>query len=190
MFGPRPGDYGTPERHVPETREFDAPTQAVQALGRESWGYRSDEDYYSDRHIIESIDRVLAMGGDYILNVGPKADGSLPEENLSTLAQVRSGATRSGLRIRPVLCGAAGRWTKMVWTSARTWSTSAGPVLPRWIPISVRSCSSVRWLPASWREQERPPIYPPTIGLSGLLTSTAHGPRSLLPTLNKTNSPI
>ena len=73
---------------VPEAREFDAPTQAVQALGRESWGYRSDEDYYSDRHIIESIDRVLAMGGDYILNVGPKADGSLPEENLSTLAQV------------------------------------------------------------------------------------------------------
>ncbi len=86
--GPSPGDYGTPERHVPEAREFDAPTQAVQALGRESWGYRCDEDYYSDRHIIESIDRVLAMGGDYILNVGPKADGSLPEENLSTLAQV------------------------------------------------------------------------------------------------------
>ena len=86
--GPSPGDYGTPERHVPEAREFDAPTQAVQALGRESWGYRSDEDYYSDRHIIESIDRVLAMGGDYILNVGPKADGSLTVENVSTLAQV------------------------------------------------------------------------------------------------------
>ena len=86
--GPSPGDYGTPERHVPEAREFDSPTQAVQALGRESWGYRSDEDYYSDRHIIESIDRVLAMGGDYILNVGPKADGSLPVENVSTLAQV------------------------------------------------------------------------------------------------------
>ena len=86
--GASPGDYGTPERHVPEAREFDSPTQAVQALGRESWGYRSDEDYYSDRHIIESIDRVLAMGGDYILNVGPKADGSLPEENVITLAQV------------------------------------------------------------------------------------------------------
>ncbi len=51
-----------------------------QALSRESWGYRFDEDYYSDRHIIESLDRVLAMGGDYILNVGPKADGSLPVE--------------------------------------------------------------------------------------------------------------
>ena len=86
--GPGPGDYGTPERHVPDAREFDAPTQAVQALGRESWGYRSDEDYYSDRYVIESIDRVLAMGGDYILNVGPKADGSLPEENVRTLARV------------------------------------------------------------------------------------------------------
>ena len=60
----------------------------MQVLGRESWGYRCDEDYYSDRHIIESIDRVLAMGGDYIFNVGPKADGSLPEENVSTLAQM------------------------------------------------------------------------------------------------------
>ena len=86
--GPSPGDYVTPERHVPETREFNRPTQAVQALGRESWGYRSDEDYYSDRYIIESIDRVLAMGGSYILNVGPKADGSLPDENIRTLSVV------------------------------------------------------------------------------------------------------
>ncbi len=86
--GPSPGDYVTPERHVPNKREFESPTQAVQALGRESWGYREDEDYYSDRYIIESIDRTLAMGGDYILNVGPKADGSFPEENILTLAQV------------------------------------------------------------------------------------------------------
>ena len=60
--GPSPGDYGTPERHVPVAREFDSPNQAVQALSRENWGYRDDEDCYSDHDVIENIDRVLAMG--------------------------------------------------------------------------------------------------------------------------------
>ncbi|WP_134701312.1 alpha-L-fucosidase [Ammoniphilus sp. YIM 78166] len=86
--GPGPGDYSTPERHVPAGTEFHKPTEACQAFGRESWGYKEDEDYYSHLFIMQSLDRILAMGGNYLLNVGPKANGKFPEENIEALQKI------------------------------------------------------------------------------------------------------
>lgn len=86
--GPGPGDYSTPERHVPEGGEFSRPTEACQSMGRESWGFREDEDYYSTKFLMQSMDRVFAMGGNYLLNVGPKADGSLPAECVAGLERI------------------------------------------------------------------------------------------------------
>lgn len=83
--GPGPGDFDTPERNVPDGKEFSKPTQGCSAFGRESWGYRADEDYYSDKYTLQSIDKMLAMGGTYLLNVGPKPDGTFPEENIASL---------------------------------------------------------------------------------------------------------
>ena len=58
---------------------FDKPTEACQSVGSESWGYRIDEDYYTDRHLIRSIDKYLARDANYLLNVGPTPDGTIPE---------------------------------------------------------------------------------------------------------------
>ncbi|MDF2723908.1 MAG: hypothetical protein K0Q59_3583, partial [Paenibacillus sp.] len=82
--GPGKGDYSTPERHVPDGSAFAAPTEACQSLGRESWGYRDGEDYYTNKFLMQSIDKIMAMGGNYLLNVGPKPDGTIPEENIAT----------------------------------------------------------------------------------------------------------
>ena len=57
-------------------------------MGRESWGYKEDEDYYSVRHLIRSVDRTLAKGGNYLLNIGPKADGTLPAKGVALLQDV------------------------------------------------------------------------------------------------------
>src|ERR1041385_4188023 len=70
------GDFTTPERDVPTGRAFSRPTEACQSVGEQSWGYRVDEDFYSDLFLMRSIDSVLAMGGNYLLNVGPGPDGS------------------------------------------------------------------------------------------------------------------
>ncbi|MFC0334876.1 alpha-L-fucosidase [Paenibacillus sepulcri] len=86
--GPGPGDYNTPERVVPEGNEFDKPAEAVQSLGRESWGYRENEDYYRYKYVMQSVDKVLAMGGNYMLNVGPKADGTFPAESVAALKEI------------------------------------------------------------------------------------------------------
>jgi alpha-L-fucosidase len=88
--GPGEGDYSTPERHVPEGGIFRTPTEACQSLGRESWGYREGEDYYSHKFLMQSMDKILAMGGNYLLNVGPRADGTLDPVNVETLRALGS----------------------------------------------------------------------------------------------------
>jgi alpha-L-fucosidase len=86
--GHAPGDYSTPERHVPAGLRFEQPTEACQSVGRQSWGYRSNEDYYSTRVLTASIDKIMAMGGNYLLNVGPKADGTLPPRAVQSIRRV------------------------------------------------------------------------------------------------------
>ena len=58
------GDFGTPERDMThdESRIFERRTEACQSVGRESWCYRANEDYYSDLHLMRSIDRCAGKG--------------------------------------------------------------------------------------------------------------------------------
>jgi alpha-L-fucosidase len=86
------GDFGTPERDYDRTAGeatgFARPTEACQSVGIESWGYRKDEDYYTDRHLIRSLDGFRARDANYLLNVGPKADGTIPDEAAAILKRI------------------------------------------------------------------------------------------------------
>ena len=86
------GDFGTPERDwdnsVNTKAWFDTPVEACQSVGYQSWGWRADEDYYSDAHLIRSIQKVLAKGGNYLLNVGPKPDGTMPAASAAILRRI------------------------------------------------------------------------------------------------------
>ena len=86
------GDFGTPERdYDPKSMEisgFERPTEACQSVGMESWGYKKDEDYYTDRHLIRSIDRYLSRDANYLLNVGPTAEGIIPAESAAILKRI------------------------------------------------------------------------------------------------------
>ena len=81
------GDFGTPERDYEKDDGSGLArlTEACQSVGMESWGYRADEDYYSDRHLQKSIDKFLSRGANYLLNVGPQLDGTIPGEAASIL---------------------------------------------------------------------------------------------------------
>ncbi len=81
------GDYATPERTVPPGA-FTRLTEACQSVGMQSWGYRAEEDYFTTAFLQDSVDRIMTKGGNYILNVGPMADGSLPEEAKARLSGV------------------------------------------------------------------------------------------------------
>jgi alpha-L-fucosidase len=86
------GDFGTPERdydiNAIEAKGFDRITEACQSVGMESWGYKKDEDYYTDRHLISSIDKYLARNANYLLNVGPTGEGEIPEQSADILKRI------------------------------------------------------------------------------------------------------
>jgi alpha-L-fucosidase len=86
------GDFGTPERDYDATGEealsFAQRTEACQSVGAESWGYRKDEDYYDDRHLLRSIDKYLARDANYLLNVGPAPDGTIPPRPAAILRRI------------------------------------------------------------------------------------------------------
>ena len=104
-----PGDFGTPERDwdksVHTKSRFDAPVEACQSVGYQSWGYREDEDNYSRNHLIRGIHNMLAKGGNYLLNVGPKPDGTIPPESAAMLKHIGQwlGSVRESLfEVEPV----------------------------------------------------------------------------------------
>ncbi|MBC8125941.1 MAG: alpha-L-fucosidase [Gloeobacteraceae cyanobacterium ES-bin-144] len=88
------GDFGTPERDYKKEEtivlSFEKRTEACQSIGMESWSWRANEDYYSDRHIFSSIARFRSRDANYLLNVGPLPDGSLPIQAVEYLK--RTGA--------------------------------------------------------------------------------------------------
>ncbi len=82
------GDFSTPERSTPDGESFASPTEACESVGRESWGYRANEDYYSPKRLMKSIDKIMLMGGSYLLNVGPDAEGRIPEPSQKIVRRV------------------------------------------------------------------------------------------------------
>ncbi|MDP3434085.1 MAG: alpha-L-fucosidase [Bacteroidota bacterium] len=86
------GDFGTPERDydnaAAEAKGFSTLVEACQSVGMESWGYKKDEDFYTDRHLISSIDRYLARDANYLLNVGPTGEGIIPAEAADILKRI------------------------------------------------------------------------------------------------------
>ncbi len=82
------GDFSTPEREVPRGKRFATMTEACQSLGEHAWGYKSDEDYYPVRTLMSEIDKVMAMDGSYLLNVGPMPNGKVNERSKAMLARI------------------------------------------------------------------------------------------------------
>jgi alpha-L-fucosidase len=92
-FGP--GDFSTPERDWdPEgantgyhNHKYNM-LEACQSIGLNSWGYNVYEDYYSSQYLMECIDRRLATGANYLLNIGPDATGTIPTQATSILSEI------------------------------------------------------------------------------------------------------
>ena len=104
------GDFATPERTVPDGDRFPTMTEACQSVGEHSWGYRAEEDYFSARHLMQSVDKIMAMGGSYLLNVGPTADGTLPERSEQLLRRIGAWYNRTKIALEDT-APAARRYT-------------------------------------------------------------------------------
>ena len=81
-------DYSTPERHYKWNSIKGHGVEACDAVGVQSWGYRMDEDYHTHGYLTRRIDKFLSTGANFLLNVGPRADGTIPDEVRAIMAGV------------------------------------------------------------------------------------------------------
>ena len=80
------GDYTTPEQYVPDN--LSSCFEVCMTLNT-TWGYNPFDHYWkSPLKILYHLSNIASKGGNYLLNIGPKADGSLPEETISILTEV------------------------------------------------------------------------------------------------------
>ena len=79
-----PGDNKIPSDHLSITK----PWQTVGTTNN-SWGYKSyDEDWKSVKELIFWLTEIVSKGGNYMLNIGPKASGEVPQKSITNLLEV------------------------------------------------------------------------------------------------------
>lgn len=81
------GDFGTPEKEVlGGTSTFD--WEACMTMN-DTWGYRkSDHDWKSAKTLTHNLIDAAAKGGNYLLNIGPMGDGTIPQPSLDRLDKI------------------------------------------------------------------------------------------------------
>ncbi len=92
-----PEDFGTPEGSiVPGQRDW----EACMTFNDISWGYLDDKQAlpyaYSMHRILRMIHTCSAKGGNLLLNIGPRPDGSVPADAVKPLKEVGEWLRRNG----------------------------------------------------------------------------------------------
>ncbi len=74
------GDYATPEQGMPITRPKNPYWELCMTMN-DSWGFqKNDHAYKTTDQVIGIFADVIGNGGNLLLDIGPKADGTIPEE--------------------------------------------------------------------------------------------------------------
>ncbi len=115
-----PEDYGTPEGHVTAAKAGRA-WEACMTLNGD-WGYveHPPGDWQSVRDILGMLNKAAAGGGNLLLNIGPRPDGSLPEEIVERLTAVGEWTAANGEAMYGRMDRVAGRLEP--WVSHGFWT--------------------------------------------------------------------
>lgn len=82
------GDYATPEQGVP-LRAPEKESWELCLTMNDSWGYQpNDANYKTVNQVIRILVDCIGMGGNLLLDIGPKPDGTIPEEQVAILKGV------------------------------------------------------------------------------------------------------
>jgi alpha-L-fucosidase len=164
-WSPRPiatplGDFGTPEQRVPETGLPGVDWESCITMNR-NWGYNShDHDFKSVADLVKLLVETASKGGNLLLNVGPKADGTFPDESVERLQGV-------------------GRW--MAVNGSAIYGSSASPFTGT--PFRVTSQGDrLNLFLTAWPGRVLLPGLRSTVRRAYLLADTTRGPLAVQPT--------
>jgi alpha-L-fucosidase len=115
-----PEDFGTPEEHVTAEKEgYD--WEACMTFNG-SWGYMPyapAEDWRPVREVLNMLRTATAGKGNLLLNIGPKPDGSVPEEAIPRLEPVGQWLACNGEAVYGSVDRAEG---SMEWMATGQWT--------------------------------------------------------------------
>jgi alpha-L-fucosidase len=81
------GDFSTPEQKIEASKDGRA-WESCMTLNL-GWGYqRTDDEWKSPKTIINNLATCAQQGGNYLLNIGPEPDGTVPSESVLILETV------------------------------------------------------------------------------------------------------
>jgi alpha-L-fucosidase len=82
------GDYGTPEQEIPATGLPGLDWETCMTMN-DTWGYKSyDNNWKSREDLLHKLVDIASKGGNFLLNVGPTAEGLIPSPSVERLAAI------------------------------------------------------------------------------------------------------
>ncbi|MEO7412033.1 MAG: alpha-L-fucosidase [Opitutaceae bacterium] len=82
------GDFRTSEQRIPASAMLGRALEVNMTINR-SWGYRADDlDWKSTQTLIRNLSDITSKDGNYLLNVGPTAEGVIPEPEVERLLAI------------------------------------------------------------------------------------------------------
>jgi len=124
LGGNYPGDFTTPEQHIPATG-LDYDWEACMTMN-DTWGFKSyDDNWKSVEMLIRNLVDIASKGGNYLLNVGPTAEGVIPAASVERLKGIGqwmkiNGDSIYGTTASPFTRLAWGRCTKKTFINGAT----------------------------------------------------------------------
>jgi alpha-L-fucosidase len=89
------GDFATPEQTI-RAETGGRAWESCMTLN-DSWGYQAaDDNWKSPKTVVRNVITCARDGGNYLLNIGPRGDGSIPEDSVRIFQEVGKWLAANG----------------------------------------------------------------------------------------------
>ena len=140
------GDFGTPEQEVPPQGIPGVDWESCMTMN-DHWGWNAaDPDWKSTKQLIHTLVDVVSKGGNYLLNVGPRADGTFPPQAVERLEAIGRWMDVNGESIHGTTASLFGL---MPWGRSTT-KTAADGSTTVYVQLFERPADGAVVLPGLW----------------------------------------
>lgn len=123
------GDYGTPEIGVPVVRPADRYWELCYTIN-DSWGFQHwDTNFKSPQMVLRTFVDCISNGGNLLLDIGPREDGTIPQEQIDVLKELGRWTSKHAEAVYGTRAGIPGEHVK-----AYTSVNSTGDILYVYLP--------------------------------------------------------
>lgn len=123
----RIGDYGTPEQEIPATGFGPGVDWESCMTMNNHWGYnRHDQNWKTSTTLVRNLIDCASKGGNYLLNIGPTAEGVFPDTSIERLAEIGHWMQANGEAIYGTT---ASPFKRLPWGRCTTKLTPGGATL-------------------------------------------------------------